>query len=155
MQTVNIEKTIDAPIEKVWESWDDFGAIDKFNPGIRASRLLGEDSTGIGARRECDLEDGKNWVRERIVDYVPLKRMRIDIVESSMPIKTMSATVALQAISDDKTEVQFTAEFEPKMGLLGKLMAPLMKRQFRPMLAAMLDGNADYVERGVLVPQAA
>ncbi len=155
METINVKKVIDAPVEKVWESWDDFGSIYKFNPGINASRLLGEDSTGIGAMRECDLKDGKNWVRERIVDYVPLKKMRISIYESSMPIKTMTATVTFRSISDAKTEVDFTAEFEPKMGFLGKLMAPLMKRQFRPLLASMLDGNADYVERGVLVAQAA
>ncbi len=155
METINVKKVIDAPVEKVWESWDDFGNIYKFNPGINASRLLGEDSTGIGAKRECDLKDGKNWVRERIVEYVPLKKMRISIYESSMPIKTMTATVTFRSIGDAKTEVDFTAEFEPKMGFLGKLMAPLMKRQFRPLLASMLDGNAEYVERGVLVAQAA
>lgn len=155
METINVKKVIDAPVEKVWESWDDFGNIYRFNPGINASRLLGEDSTGIGAMRECDLKDGKNWVRERIVEYVPLKKMRISIYESSMPIKTMTATVTFRSISDAKTEVDFTAEFEPKMGFLGKLMAPLMKRQFRPLLASMLDGNAEYVERGVLVAQAA
>ena len=49
METINVKKVIDAPVEKVWESWDDFGNIYKFNPGINASRLLGEDSTGIGA----------------------------------------------------------------------------------------------------------
>ena len=155
MQTITVKKIVEAPVEQVWESWDDFGNIYKFNPSISASRLLSDDSTGIGARRECDLKDGKNWVREKIVDYVPLKKMRIDIYDSSMPIKTMSATVTFRAIADAKTEVTFWAEFEPKFGFLGRLMAPLMKRQFRPMLASMLDGNADYVEKGVLVPRAA
>lgn len=155
MQTINVKKVIDAPIEQVWESWDDFGNTYKFNPGINASRLLSEELTGEGARRECDLKDGKNWVREQIVDYVPLKRMRIDIYESSMPIKTMSAIVTFRSINEAKTQVEFTAEFEPKMGFLGKLMAPLMKRQFRPLLTSMLDGNADYVENGILVPRAA
>ncbi len=155
MPTVKVQKIVNAPIEEVWASWDDFGNIYKFNPSVTASRLLSDDSTGIGARRECDLEDGKNWVREKIVDYVPLKIMRIDIYDSSMPIKTMSATLTFRAIADTKTEVAFWAEFEPKFGFIGRLMAPLMKRQFRPMLASMLDGNADYVEKGVLVARAA
>lgn len=34
-------------------------------------------------------------------------------------------------------------------------MAPLMKRQFGPILQAMLDGNADYVEDGKEVAMAA
>lgn len=155
MPTITTKKIVNAPVEEVWESWDDFGNIDKFNPSINASRLLGGDATGIGARRECDLKDGKNWVRERIVDYVPSKRLRIDVYETSMPIKKMVATLTFRSIADNQTEVAFTAEFEPKMGFLGKLMAPLMKRQFRPMLASMLDGNADYVESGVLVARAA
>ncbi len=155
MQTIQVQKIVNAPIEKVWASWDDFANIDKFNPSITASRLLSGDSTGIGARRECDLKDGKNWVREKIVDYVPLKRMGIQIYDSSMPIKTMLANVTFRAVTEAETEVVFRAEFEPKMGFLGKLMAPLMKRQFRPMLASMLDGNAAYVENGVLVPQTA
>ncbi len=155
MPSITTKKIINAPVEEVWASWNDFGDIYKFNPSINASRLLGGDATGIGARRHCDLKDGKNWVRERIVDYVPSKRMTIDVYESSMPIKAMTATLTFRSITDVKTEVAFTAEFEPKMGFLGKLMAPLMKRQFRPMLASMLDGNADYVENGVLVPRAA
>jgi hypothetical protein len=61
----------------------------------------------------------------------------------------------LRSIDRTRTEVEFAAEFEPKMGLPGKLMAPLMKRQFRPVLASMLDGSADYVENGILVPRAA
>lgn len=155
MQTIKVSKVIDAPIEAVWDSWDDFGNIAKFNPNLSASRLLSRNQTGQGAQRECALRDGKNWVRERIVDYVPLKQMRIDIYDSSMPIKTMSALVRLRSVGDARTEVAFTAEFEPKMGLLGKLMAPLMKRQFRSMLGLMLDGNADYVENGIPVTRAA
>lgn len=155
MPSITTKKIVNAPVEEVWASWDEFGDIYKFNPSINGSRLLGADATGIDARRHCDLKDGKNWVRERIVDYIPSKRMKIEVYESSMPIKTMNATLTFRSITDEKTEVVFTAEFEPKMGILGKLMAPLMKRQFRPMLASMLDGNADYVESGVLVPRAA
>jgi hypothetical protein len=39
-------------------------------------------------------------------------------------------------------------EFVPGMGLLGKLMVPMMKMQFKPRLQSVLDGSAAYVERG-------
>lgn len=157
MQTITVKKIVNAPAESVWVSWDDFGNVYKFNPAISASRLLSDDDipTGVGARRECELKDGKNWVREEIVDYIPSKKMTISIYEASLPIKTMSATIRLRSITDTKTEVAMTAEFEPKYGLIGKLMAPLMKRQFRTMLTALLGSNAAYVEDGVLVQQAA
>lgn len=157
MQTINIRKIVNAPIENVWASWDDFGNIYKFNPGVDESRLLGGDGTthGRGTRRECELADGKNWVREKIVDYVPGKKMTIDVYEASLPLKTMVATIELRPISAQQTEVQMTTSFEPKMGFLGKLMAPLMKRRFQPLLAALLDGNATYVENDAQVVQAA
>ena len=46
-------------------------------------------------------------------------------------------------------------DFEPKFGVLGKMMAPMMKRQFRPMLQSLLDCNAAHIERGETVAAAA
>ncbi len=157
MQTIKIQKIVNAPVDKVWASWDDFGNIYKFNPNVDKSHILSSSgvSQGRGARRECELNDGKNWLREKIVDYIPGRKMTIDVYEASLPLKTMSATIELRAITDQQTEVRMSTSFEPKMGILGKLMAPLMKRKFHPMLAALLDGNAAYVENGSLVAQAA
>ncbi len=157
MAKIIVSKRINAPIEAVWESWDDFANIYKFNPNLTQSYLLTDESepTRVGTRRQCDLTDNKNWLREEVLEHRPNERMKIDIYDSSMPIKSMHATIDFEKISAHRTRVRFTSEFEPKMGLLGKLMTPLMKRQFRPMLQALLDGNAAYVERGQVVAQAA
>ena len=149
MQTVVVNKIVNAPVEDVWASWDDFANIYKFNPSVSASKLLTDKSTptGNGTRRECQLSDGKNWLREEIIEYDAMRRLKIDIYESSMPVKSMFATFDFKEIPNGGTEVTMTSEFEPGLGIIGKLMAPLMKRQFRPMLAALLDGNAEYVEQ--------
>ena len=102
-----------------------------------------------------DLSDNKNWLREEIVEYQPEKKMKIDIYDSSMPVKSMQATIEFEKISEDRTRVRFISEFQPGMGILGKLMVPVMKRQFAPMLQAVLDGNAAYVERQQTVAEAA
>ena len=157
MQNITVKRIVNAPAADVWTAWDDFGNIERFNPGISGSRLLGSSTaaTGKGAKRECQLKDGKNWVRERIVDYTPGERMEIEVYEGSLPLKSMRATIEVRRVSDEQSEVSFMAEFEPKFGIVGKLMAPMMKRQFRGMLRSLLDGNAAYVEKGELVPQAA
>lgn len=41
-------------------------------------------------------------------------------------------------------------EFEPKMGILGKMMVPMMKSKFKGMLNALLEGNDAFVTRGLL-----
>lgn len=74
--------------------------------------------------------------------------MKIDVYDGSLPLKSMTASIEVEKISERRTRVRFTADFVPKFGILGKLMAPLMKRQFEPLLQALLDGNAKYVEQG-------
>ncbi len=157
MARVIVSKRINAPVDEVWASWDDFANIYKFNPNLAKSYLLGDESepTRVGLRRQCDLNDDKNWLREEIIEYRPNERLIIDIYDSSMPIKSMLATIEFEKISDSRTRVRFTSEFEPKLGLLGKLMLPFMRRQFTSMLQALLDANAEYVERGQVVAAAA
>jgi len=42
MAEISLSKTVNAPAGQVWASWDDFGNIYKFNPGIAASKLLSD-----------------------------------------------------------------------------------------------------------------
>lgn len=157
MAKVIVSKRVNAPLQDVWNSWDDFGGIYKFNQSVTHSRLLNNDSvaTRVGTRRQCDLSDGKNWVQEEIIDLQPNRSMKIDVYDGTLPLKSMVATVEVERISSERTRVRFTADFEPKFGLLGKLMVPLMKRQFRSMLQSLLDGNALYVEKNAEVALAA
>ena len=55
----------------------------------------------------------------------------------------------------NQTELTFTMQFTPKMGLLGRMMVPLMKAQFSKALGRLVDGNKAYVERGTTVAHAA
>ena len=150
MSKIIVSKRVNASIEDVWSSWDDFGNIYKYNPGLKASRLLSSADvpTRVGTLRQCDMADGKNWVREEIIDYKPGRSMKIDVYDGSLPLRSMTVNIEFEEITEQRTRVRFTAEFEPKFGIVGKIMAPLMKRQFEPMLQALLDGNAKYVEQG-------
>ena len=84
-----------------------------------------------------------------------MQSLKIDVYESSMPMKSMTASFRFREVTKEKTSVQMTVDFEPGMGVVGMLMTPLMKRQFRPMLQSLLDCNAAHVEYGETVPAAA
>ena len=157
MARVTVTRQVEAPVDEVWKSWDDFGNIYRFNPNLRHSQLLSDPDkpTGVGSERQCDFADGKNWIRERIVDYRPGKSIKIDIYDGTMPLKSMSGTLVFEEIRGGKTRIRMTVDFEPRMGVVGKLLTPLMRRQFRPMLQALLDCNAAHIERGDVVPAAA
>ena len=153
MKTVKVEEVVEAPIEQVWASWDRFGEVARFHPGIKASRLLaGSNLTGLGAQRQCDLsEGGKQFVRERIVAYEPPHRMVIDIFEASVPIKSATATLKLAPIGTDRTKVSMTMAFKPGLGPLGLLLGPMMKLQFKSMLGKVLKSNGMFVTKGIEV----
>jgi ribosome-associated toxin RatA of RatAB toxin-antitoxin module len=156
MAEVKVETIVDAPVKDVWESWDRFGDIDAFHPQLKASFLLENSATtGLGARRQCDLADGKNHIREEIIGYTPEEEMIIDIYEGTMPLRKAEATLRFEAVTHGKTRLSMKMEFEPKMGLIGKMMIPMMKMQFGKMLLSMLRANAGYVEKGLQTQVAA
>jgi len=156
MATVSVERLIGAPMDTVWDSWDDYANIDKFNPGIKNSYLLGDKQpTGLGALRQCDFSDGKTYVREKITGYEKHKSLTLDIYESNAPIKQATATLKFTSIHANQTRIVMTMNFTPKMGLFGKLLTPLMKGQFRKALGELLAGNATFVETQHRTPAAA
>lgn len=157
MQEFTINKTVNVPIEKVWANWDDFANIARFNPNIKESFLLTptDKETGVGTLRECKMPDDKNWVRERILDYRPDRNITLEVYESSMPIKKMTIDTSFKKVSETITEMTLHCKFELKMGVVGKMMGPMMKKRFEPMLMNLLEGNAAYLERGVVANKAA
>ncbi len=156
MAKVHLKRMIDAPVAKVWDSWNDYGNVDKFNPNLSRSFLIGDNGeTGLGATRQCDLNDGKNYIQEKIIAYVPERKIVVDIYNGTMPLKRAVATIELIPLAANRTEVNFTMEFTPKFGILGKVMIPLMKPQFKKLLNKLIDGNKAYLEDGVVIARAA
>ncbi|MCP5087498.1 MAG: SRPBCC family protein [Rhodobacteraceae bacterium] len=150
MTSVSVEKTINAPISELWSSWDDFANVSTFAPTISASYLINDSrDTGLGAERQCDISGGKHYLRERITGYIPNERMEIDIFEATMPIKNASAVFDFTALGSDRSKVRMTMNFTPGMGIIGKLMLPVMKPQMAKTMEGMLAANKKLVERSV------
>lgn len=145
MARVSVERTIDAPVEEVWKTWDDFGNISAFHPLLKSSHLLGNQQTGKGATRQCDLKDG-NRIQERIIEYVPQQRLAVDIYDGTLPLSRAIVTFLLKPVGR-ATHITMTIDFTPKFGPMGAVMIPLMKPQFRKMMLTLLDGNAVHVEK--------
>ncbi|KZK99074.1 SRPBCC family protein [Pseudovibrio ascidiaceicola] len=148
MVSIAVYQTVNAPISTVWNTWNDYGNIDKFHPGLRASYLLGKkQKTGVGAVRQCDFTDGKTFLKERISEYLENQRITIDIYDTNAPFKDGQAIFEFTPQGPSKTRVTMTMSFTPKMGILGKLLTPFMKFQFKKGLRGLLKSNADYVEK--------
>ena len=152
MPMITVTETVEAPVEKVFATWNDFGNIDRYNPNLSRSFLINDSAAGgLGAMRQCDLSDGKNHVRERIIGFVEDQQIQLEIFESTVPIKYALVTVDFKPLAADRTHVSFRFDFTPKMGVLGKMMGPLIKGPMRKALVALLTGNKAYLEDGEVV----
>ncbi|MEM7269807.1 MAG: SRPBCC family protein [Pseudomonadota bacterium] len=148
MVNIVVERTVNAPIAEVWASWDDYANIADFHPGLNASYLLDQgQATGVGATRQCDFTDGKTFLKERVTGYETNKRMVIDIFDTNAPIKDAKAVFEFAKLSERSTRVTMTMMFTPKMGVIGRMLTPVMKMQFRKGLSGLLESNARHVEQ--------
>lgn len=150
MADVIVNRIVNAPLQAVWDSWDAFSQIASFNPLLSDSYLIDNSpETGVGACRQCVFSDGKNYVREKIIVYSPQSQLVLDVYAGTVPVSSAITTLDFKAMGPDRSRVTMRMAFEPKYWIVGRIMAPAMKRQFAKMLGQLLDGNAAFVERGI------
>lgn len=147
MPTAIATQTVNAPVSVVWALFDDFAAIHKNHPDIKDSYTIGGTAnTGLGAQRQCDFKDGKNYVREEIVSYVPEERLDIDIYDGTFPLRQALAKFRFEAVSTAQSKVTMTMDFTPKFGAVGALMGPMMRAQFQKAMDRLLKEHAKAAE---------
>ncbi len=138
---------INAPREKVWESWDRFGEIARFNKGLRASALLpGSAPTGSGARRRCDLKNGKSFLHEEIGAYRPQEQMEIVVFESNLPVKTVRLMLTFSTPTASTTRINASVNFTMKYGVVGRLLKLVARKEFRGDIMRLLNSNKEFNE---------
>jgi hypothetical protein len=147
MADINQQITINAPLEKVWDSWDRFGEIARFNKGLRASALVaGSSETGKGARRRCDLKNGKSYLCEEITDYRAREMMEILVYDSNLPVKSVLLRLAFSEPTRSTTKITASADFTMKYGLLGRMLKIPARKGFDGDISRLLRSNKDFNE---------
>ena len=142
MSNIIVRRQIAASPAAVWRVLADFGGIASWNPNLRGSHLLeGSANEGEGAMRQCDLSDGKNWIRERVVAWEEGRSLTVDIYEGTMPLQSASATLGVQPLPDGGSEAWMEFDYTVKMGVLGALMdVVMMKSMMRKNMDRLLEG---------------
>ncbi len=134
MPEFTITRQIDAPITTVWEVLDDFGDIQRWNPGVTASALTSEGAVSQGSTRHCDFKPF-GGVNERIDHYVPNEQMTVNLYETfKLPISSAVADFRL-AGKDGGTEL--TLHYTYTLNLMGKLMKGSTDKRLRKGLGGL------------------
>ncbi len=113
---------------KAWALLANFGAIDAFNPNLKRSYVVGDGPDhGNGAQRHCDLADGRNYIKERVIDWQDGRSYTVDFVESSMPFKRAHVTLRVEPEAQG-SRLTMALDYELKHGPLGRLMNLIVMR---------------------------
>lgn len=146
MKTIETEVTLQAPAQDAWSALREFGDIYVFNPNLTESHLLeGSPTHGLGARRHCTMSDGKNYIREEVIDWQEGESYTVDIYEGTMPLRTAQATLRVQPTGAQTCQVSMSLTYEPKFGALGAVLDVVMlRRMMLGSCARVLDGLKEY-----------
>ena len=149
MTKIECSVRIDAPKEEVWAALADFGGVQKFHPGLKASRSTSSASEGVGATRHCDLKP-MGAIEERITEWKEGEEMLVHIYDGKnappLDFEHTKARISLYA-EGQTTRVTMRLTYRTK-GLAGVVMGPVMKSQWKKGVAGLLKGLKFYVERG-------
>jgi uncharacterized protein YndB with AHSA1/START domain len=144
MPEFTITRRIGAPIETVWDVLDDFGDIQRWNPGVSASALTSEGPVAEGTTRHCDFSPF-GAVNERIGAYAPNERMTVNIFETfKLPL---SGAVADFNIAPDDDATTLTLHYDDTLNRLGRLAKGTTDKQMRKGITGLVDGLQRESER--------
>jgi uncharacterized protein YndB with AHSA1/START domain len=142
MKTVTVTRSVNAPIEKVFDTIADHANYKQF-PGIKDSKLVRpgtNDRNGVGALRE--IAAGNAWFQEEITAYERPRRLDYLIVKSRPPLEHKGGSVRLEPNGAGCT-VTWTTTVGVKLPLIGGLLDKLML----PQLERGLAGTLKYLDK--------
>jgi uncharacterized protein YndB with AHSA1/START domain len=144
MPAFTVTRQIGAPVETVWAVLDDFGDIQRWNPGVTGSALTSPGPVSEGTTRHCDFSPF-GAVNERIERHVPNERLTVDIYETfTLPI---SDSVADFNITPNGDRTELTLHYSYTLNRLGRLAKGTTDKQLRRGLGGLVDGLQRESER--------
>jgi len=129
--------------ERVWALLSDLEAVQRYNPGVRAAGIDGQQRTGVGARRFCELVP-KGRVVERVTHWEDGRAIGLEVAESEWPIHFMRWVTRLEPL-EGATRITQSLEYRVKFGGIGWMLDNLVMK--RKLSSALDQVFASLVER--------
>ena len=137
---LTVQRRMAAPTQSVWALLSDFPNLASHWSGLRSTRAIGDQTSGVGARRHVELkplgsmdETATAWEEGRRIDTE-------NQPSASVPFSRAASSLRLEP-DGNGTLATFDYRYVPRGGPLGRLTGPLIDRMltgtFTDMLAAV------------------
>lgn len=153
MTTLTNSTRIAAPRAAVWQTLTTLDLLDQYDPGVRRSRVIGDQQTGVGAQRRCELKPA-GWFIERVDVFQPEEALGFELVTCSLPVAHLRHDYTLSE-ADGHTVVTQVMTYRLKYGAAGRVLdAAVMRRKWNQGIKGFLAGLAQRVEADLVLPSA-
>jgi hypothetical protein len=126
-----------ASIASVWALYADFPNLANHWDGIRSTRAIGDQTSGVGARRRVDLKP-LGSMNETVTAWEAGHRVDTQNQPSVLvPFKKAESMLTLEP-DGDGTLATFDYRYVPRGGPLGRLTGPMIDKMLTATFADML-----------------
>jgi len=113
-----VEKlTINGSADKIWEILRSFDKVETYQSGTTKTELVGQ---GVGSQRTLTITtpDGNTINVVEKLDYLndDDKTMKLSLIDGPFPLNSAVVTIKVNSLEDNKTEVEFDGNIDPKPG---------------------------------------
>jgi len=139
MKSLNIERTLNAPLDVVWKVVSDVDGYARYAPNIDASQVVSGE--GVGMVRECSSKEGRwqeictHW--ENLNYYV--FQIQTQASDYPFPFKALQGKWSVEAVNEKHTVIHMKFDFDFKNKVVGLLLYPLMRKKFLKICEELLD----------------
>ena len=136
-RNLTVQRRVAASRGSVWNVCSDFPNLAEHWDGIRASRPIGDQTRGVGARREVDLKPVGSMV-ETVTAWEEGRMMATANQPSALvPFNQAESRITLDP-DGDATVITFDYRYVPRGGPLGGLTGPVIDRMLRSTFESLL-----------------
>jgi hypothetical protein len=134
---LTVRRRVAGACESVWAVFADFPNLADHWDGLKSSRLLGDQTSGVGARRQVGLKPVGAMV-ETVTAWEERRTIATRNEPSVLvPFKRAESRLTL-APDGDGTAITFDYRYVPRGGPIGRLTGPLIDRILRTTFESML-----------------
>ena len=137
MKTITVTRTINAPIEKVFDLLADHANY-KAHFGVKESKLVKEgkpDRNGLGAVRYID--SGPIQFEEEITLYDRPRRYDYLITKCSAPLEHQGGSIRFESVGN-ATKVTWTSVMRVRVPIIGGLLTKVLANKIGQAFGSML-----------------
>lgn len=138
MQHIRVKKTIDAPIDDVFEAYTDHEALGQL-PMVLSAKVTTRGKTeknGLGAVREVN--GGALWLREEVTVFERPRLMEYKILKSIPPTRHELGRVTFAANPGGGTDVVWETKFAVAIPGVGPVVEPGFRAAFEVIFRLVL-----------------